>query len=180
MGLLDRLLFRKPSKEAFVKLVLEALQKGGASGVRYSAADFSVRVDSADKTFFLENAFTDYSHAEKTTDREASLQRYVSSFLEATPTPTDFDSARANLMPVVRDPAYFSLTTLKVRAEGKDASKLVYTTKPVAPGLVAGLAYDSERAIMTVNQSTLQEWGASLDDALDIAIQNLRDRTPAN
>src|SRR5262249_9379850 len=111
---------------------------------------------------------------------EASLQRYVSSFLEATPTPTDFDSARANLMPVVRDPAYFSLTTLKVRAEGKDASKLVYTTKPVAPGLVAGLAYDSERAIMTVNQSTLQEWGASLDDALDIAIQNLRDRTPAN
>jgi hypothetical protein len=180
MGLLDKLFSKSTSRDGFAKLVTAALEKGGATGLRYNASDFSVRVESSDRTFFLENAYTDYSHAEDNTRRKASFERYVSSFLEETSMPVDFASARANLMPVVRDPAYFSLMDLQVRAGGGDPVKLAGRMQTIAPGLIVGLAFDSVHNIMNVNKSTLEKWNVDFDEALTIALHNLRDRTPAN
>jgi hypothetical protein len=180
MGLLNKLFLKKPDKDQFAKLVASALEKGGASNLRYDPSDFSLRVGSKDRTFFLDNAYRDYCHSENESGRKAGLARYVSSFLQTTQTPGDFASAKANLMPMVREAAYFSLAQLKFRADGVDASKLEYASRPIAAGLVAALAYDTEHNIMSVNQSTLQQWGAAFDAALEIATHNLRDRTPSN
>jgi hypothetical protein len=80
-------------------------------------------------------------------------------------------------MPIVRDPAYFSLAVLKIRADGGDYSKLATPTRAIAPGLIAALAYDSEHTIANVNKATLEKWGANFDESLELAKQHLRDRT---
>src|ERR1700731_2230604 len=109
MGLLNKLFLKKPDQDQFAKLVTSALEKGGASNLRYDPSDFSLRVGSTDRTFFLDNAYRDYCHSENESGRKAGLARYVSSFLQTTQTPGDFASAKANLMPMVRAAAYFSL-----------------------------------------------------------------------
>jgi glycosyltransferase involved in cell wall biosynthesis len=177
VGLLDKLFSRRTTKEQFAKMVREALEKRGASGVQYHPEDFSLRIASADRTFYLDNAYRDYSHAQNGTDRNARFALYVSSFLEAPTMPKDLASARDHLMPIVRDPAHFELIKLKIRADGGDASKIVSEFKPIAPGLVAGVAYDTERSIMNVNASTLSDWGVSLAEALELAVDHLRTRT---
>jgi len=180
MGLLDRLLSRRPTRDAFAKLAAAVLEKSGASNLQYDPAEFSLRAGSVDRTFFLENAYSDYCHAQKDKDRQSCLARYVSSFLQTSVVPRDFASAKANLMPVVRDPAYYSLTLLKFQSDGKSTSNLDYATTPVAPGLLAALAFDSEHTIMSIDRSTLEGWGVDFGQALAIAVENLRDRTPAS
>lgn len=45
---------------------------------------------------------------------------------------------------------------------------------------MAAVAHDTEHNIMNVNRETLEGWGASLDEALQIATFNLRDKTSPN
>jgi uncharacterized protein YtpQ (UPF0354 family) len=179
MSVFDRLFSKKSPRDEFLKKVMEALSASGAREVHYNPEDGSIRVGSREATFYLDNAFADYSAAE----REACsgvIQRYVSSFLQAAPTPKSFSDARVMLLPAVRDPAYFSLSLLMLRADGKDTSKLEYTTKSITNGLVACVALDSEHNIMNVNSATLRDWGVSFDEALEVAIMNLRDKTTAS
>jgi len=176
VGILDKYLSKKPTKEDFAKKVLEALEKGGAGKLRYNPADNSIRVESRDATFYMDNAYTDYLATAKGA-RSGVIQRYVSSFLHHKPIPKDFASVKASLLPIVKDPAYFSLSLLMLKADGKDTSKIDDATEQIAEGLVTAIACDTEHTIMTVNRSTLEEWGATFEEALEIATSNLRDKT---
>lgn len=176
MGILDKFLRRKPTQEEFAMEIMEALAQGGARNLQNNTVERSIRVGSSDSTLYLDNAFADYATA-KPAERAGVVQRYVSSFLHIKSTPKDFATACSSLMPVVRTPDYYSLSLLLLKADGKNTSKLDYPTKPVAPGLVAGIAYDTEHNIMNMNHATLEDWGASFDEALQIATFNLRDKT---
>jgi len=179
VGIFDKLFLRKPTREEFVKKVLEALAKSGARDLQHDAEERSIKVGSSDKVFYLDNAFADYTAADPGA-RSGVIQRYVSSFLQDTSTPKDFASAKAALLPVVRDPAYFSLSLMMLKSDGRDTSNLDYATKKITDGLVAGVAYDTEHSIMNVNRSTLKEWGVALEESLQMAILNLRERTSPN
>ncbi|PYT50513.1 MAG: hypothetical protein DMG43_14860 [Acidobacteria bacterium] len=179
MGIFDKLFLRKPTREEFVKKVLEALAKSGARDLQHDAEERSIKVGSSDKVFYLDNALADYTAADPGA-RSGVIQRYVSSFLQDASTPKDFASAKAALLPVVRDPAYFSLSLMMLKSDGRDTSNLDYATKKITDGLVAGVAYDTEHSIMNVNRSTLKEWGVALEESLRVAILNLRERTSPN
>jgi hypothetical protein len=176
VGIFDKLFAKKPTREEFAKIVMAALEKGGARDLRLNPEDGSIRVGSSNTTFYIDNAFRDYCAAESGA-RSGVVEKYASTFVQAKPMPKDFASAKDSLLPVVKDPAYFSLSMLMLKADGKDTSKLNYVTKDIVDGLVAGVACDTEHSIMNVNVSTLQEWGVSFEEALEIAILNLRDRT---
>jgi hypothetical protein len=177
VGLLDRLFSKKPSQEQFAEMIIEALKKGGATGLKYNAGEFSIRIESRNATFYLDNAYRDYCSRQTKEERTAGVGRYIAAFLDQFQVPEDLESAKPRLMPVVRDPAYFSLIRLKVRSEGGDASKLDYVTKTLAPGLVATVAYDSEHTIFNVNVPTLEKWQMDFDEGVKIATQHLRDRS---
>jgi len=176
MGLLDKFLGKKPTHEEFAMEIMEALARSGARNLDHNPIDRSIRVGSTENTLYLDNAFSDYAAA-KPADRPGVIQRYVSSFLHIGSTPKDFATACFSLMPVVRDPAYFSLSLCMLKADGRDTSKLEYAIKEIAPGLVAAVAHDTEHNIMNVNRATLEEWGTSFDEALQTATFNLRDKT---
>lgn len=178
MGIFDKLRSKNLTPEEFAMEVMEALAKGGARNLEHDSVERCIRVGSTESTLYLDNAFSDYA-ATKPAERAGLIERYVSSFLhvESTPTPKDFATACSSLMPVVRAPEYFSLSLLLLKANGKDTAKLDYPTKPIAPGLVAGIAHDTEHNIMNVNRATLEDWGANFDEALQIATFNLRDKT---
>jgi hypothetical protein len=178
VGLFDKLFSKKPKMEDFAIMVQSALEKAGASGLKFNPADSSIRVESMDRTFYLDNAYRDYCHAETGNERTDRLGRYISSFLEAPTMPKDLASVKDHLMPSVRHPAYISLIPLKVMADGGDASQLSMPVKHIAPGLALGVAYDTEKSIMSVNSTSLENWGITLDAALELAMEHLRDRTP--
>ena len=155
--------------------VMEALAKG-ARNLEHDSVEHSIRVGSTESTLYVDNAFTDYAAA-KPAERAVVIERYACSFLHVKSTPKDFDAACSSLMPVVRTPDYYSLSLLLLKADGKDTSKLDCPTKQIAPGLVVGIAHDTEQNIMNVNRATLEDWDANFDEALQIATYNLRDRT---
>jgi hypothetical protein len=177
MGLLDRFFSKSVSREDFAKLVIKALEGRGASDIQFDPEDFSVRVGSLDNTLYLSNAFTDYTSAEKQ-ERDAVILRYVTSFTAPRKSPKTYAEALPNLMPVVRDPAYYALSSLMFRAKGGDSAKLKTSPIPIAEGLVGSLAIDSAEAISYASDSTLKDWNVTLADAFPKALENLRDHSP--
>lgn len=176
MGLLDKLFRSKPSREEFAKIVLTALKRSGLHDLHFDASNNSIRVDSADKTCFLDNAYSSYCSAD-TNLREATLQRYVSSFVDMDETPESYEKARPGLMPVVRDPAYFGLTDLMLRSQGRDTAKLVCPTESIAEGLCVGVAYDTPHTIANANLAYFTKWKVGFSEALKLAVENLRERS---
>ena len=177
MSLLDRFFSKTVSREDFAKLVIKALEGRGASDVQFDPEDFSVRVGSLDNTLYLSNAFTDYTSAEKQ-ERDTVILRYVTSFTTPRNSPRTYAEALPNLMPVVRDPAYYALSSLMIRAKGGDPANLKTSPIPIAQSLVGSLAIDSAEAISYASDSTLKEWNVTLADAFPKALENLRDRSP--
>lgn len=133
MGILDKFLAKKPTMEEFAMEIMEALAKGGARSLQHNLAERSVRVGSSDSTLYLDNAFADYAAA-KPAERAGVIERYTSSFLHITSIPKDFATASSSLLPVVRDPAYFSLSLLMLKMDGKDTSKLDHPANKSLPG----------------------------------------------
>jgi hypothetical protein len=177
MGLLDRFFSKTVSREDFAKLVIKALEVRGASDIQFDPEDFSVRVGSLDNTLYLSNAFTDYAAVEKQ-ERDAVILRYVASFTAPRTSPKTYAEALPNLMPVVRDPAYYALSSLMFRAKGGDPAKLKTSPIPIAEGLVGSIAIDSAETISYASDSTLNDWNVTLADAFPKALENLRDRSP--
>ena len=179
MGILDKLFSKEPTREEFVKKMLEELTKRGATDIQYNSEARSLQFGSRKTIFYLDNAFTDY-RAAPAKGREGVIQHYASSFLQTPPAPMDFATVKSSLLPVVKDPSYFSMSRLLVQSDGKDISKMDFATKPIAPGLVAAVAQDTEHNIMNVGSGVLKGWGATFDEALQSAILNLRDKTNPN
>jgi hypothetical protein len=53
-------------------------------------------------------------------------------------------------------------------------------TKPLAGGLVVGLAYDTERTITSIYRDHFEKWGVSLEEAFKAAKDNLWEKTDPN
>jgi hypothetical protein len=107
--------------------------------------------------------------------------------------PSDFATVKPSLMPVLREAASFSIESLMNRRNGRGAAPCVLPwgdmwtvdgmgelTKPLAGGLVVGLAYDTERNITSIYRDHFDEWCVSLEEALKAAKENLWEKTDPN
>lgn len=176
MGLLDKLLSRKPNYDEFAREFIRSLAAAGAHNIRHNPVDHSIRIGSGEATFYLDNALRDYLAAPPA-ERGGVIARYISSFTGRTDIPSDYSSCKGELLPVVRDPAYFGLSYLTLKARGSDVSKLQFVSREITRGLCAGIAYDTPANIATVGATQLETWQVGFDDAFEQACLNLREKT---
>lgn len=174
MKLLDRVFSSKPSKADFAAMAIEAFGNAGLVGLEYHVDNFSLKRAGSDATIFLQNSYVNYCGAGRA-ERQEIVAKMVASLSALPEIPRDFAAARKNLMPVIRDEAYEGMTMLLSGGETKAGFERQY--KPFAAGLLAGLAYDTEHSITSVNLQTLESWGVDFDKAFAVAKENLRERT---
>ena len=162
-------------REAVAAKLLRAIQRAGLEGSRYLPESFEIEVEGGGR-LNLENAAAEYERA-GFLRRGAVLRRWVAFAREAASgtIPKSIDEARANIIPIVRNQAFFANLDLQIADGGIRPSPPV---QPLAADLTVSLAYDGKLAIAGLNASDLDAWGISVDEAMKIARYNIRMRTP--
>ena len=178
MGLLRKLLRRETTRDGFAQVVMERFSKAGISDFEYRAVDFAIQRPGTSNAIFLHNVFQNFCQAD-TQGRETILSRFVHAFAAESKIPADLESAKTGFMPVLRDYRYISLGRLALESRGTGNLQLT-PELPFAPELSILCACDFEDSMSLVNQEKLQSWGLSLEAAVHIAKENLRDRTDPN
>jgi uncharacterized protein YtpQ (UPF0354 family) len=180
VSILDTLFRRKaPARDDFAKLIMNRLAQAGAENSTYDSKDFTLTIGGRNIAIFLGNAYEIYCKAGKR-QREAILFHFCSAWKGSAKISDDFSSVRSSLMPLIRDASYFSLAELSIRVRKLDTSKMVYPTKPLTGSLIVGLAYDTEHSIHQVSRESFERWGATFEEALEEARNNLRKKTNSN
>jgi uncharacterized protein YtpQ (UPF0354 family) len=172
MGLQDRF-FGPPSRDKFAKLVINRLARGGVAGpFQYDREKFSV-TRAGGALIILHNAYAEYCRAEKG-ERDKVMQTFLRSWASTFEIPEEFEDAKPDLLPVLRARTYFEVD-LKRIAPDADMGNFPYQI--IAEDLCLSLVYDLPTTMMGVTQEKLDAWGVTLYEALEIATDNLRERT---
>jgi uncharacterized protein YtpQ (UPF0354 family) len=85
--------------------------------------------------------------------------------------PHSFAEAKAKLMPVIRSTTERGVIKLQGFSSAP-GTEMAY--RALCESIEIGIAYDGEFNVMRLNDATLKQWGVTLDDALDVAVDNLR------
>lgn len=175
-SLLDKFFNRPLTDEAFAKKFMDSTRKAGFSeNLNFEKNEFRIR--HGDGSYFnLHNAFRDYQNADKA-QKSAVLTGYVSTLLEAgRKTETVFDNVKAQLRPVIRNLAM--LEEIRLEHARKNGDKQYdYVSQPLGRDCVILLAVDSPESTATLTNGPEAHWGVTMEEAVKISIENLRDTT---
>ena len=196
MSLIDKVFSGKPSRADFAEMMVRTLHKAGIQTIDRSESDFSLKLPGG-ATVFLGNVYANFCSAPSSA-RKSILSEFVNSAANLPDLPSippDFATVKPSLMPIIRDAASFSIERLINRKNGRDAAPCVppfgggdmWTVdgmgeliKPLAGGLVVGLAYDAERTITSIYRDHFEKWGVGLEEAFKAAKENLWEKTDPN
>lgn len=169
MGIFDRL-FGPPSRDAFAKLMLEALRKAGApEPATYDAKTFSLSI-AKNQLFYLHNVYDEYCAAPRG-QRPEILKRYCG--LQAAPEiPARFEDALPHILPRIRERFFYTATRLQMELQGQAAVDFAY--RPFADHYAVELGYDLPQSVALIATSRLTAWDVTFDEALERSWQNLR------
>ncbi|WP_397458400.1 DUF1444 family protein [Pseudomonas asplenii] len=176
--LLGKLFNRPLTEEGFARKFIQTARQAGLSDeLEYVPDEFRL-LHGNGGYFNLHNAFRDYQNADKP-QKDAVLKGYVATLLSSkNKTPQTFVQIRTSLRPVIRNLGMLEEIRLHhVRSEGWGAPYSV-AQRPVGKDCVMLLAVDSAESTATLTKGPEAHWGVSLDEALSIAVDNLRDTTP--
>jgi hypothetical protein len=178
VGFLD-IFSSTPSPEKFAKLVAKTLVDAGFSEpIRIDNEQFRLVLGSEGKQVYnLHNVYRDYCRVDRK-ERQAVLVGYLKSMQQHGDLPASFELARHKLLPILRSRAMVEYILLSAIQEGH--ADLAPASKAFSADAVIMLAYDTEDSIMTLTGPTLRDWNVSFDDALAVALDNLRDLTISN
>ena len=175
MGLLTAL-FGGSERDRFARKVSDRIKARGWPGPEpeYFEDTFSLRLDDQHR-LFLDNAFKAWSRA-KTADKDHQIDVAIGFLFEPRRDAT-LAEAKAHLLPAIRNRA--DLTNLWL-APGNGSVRGAYAgaLHPFCRDLVVTLVVDGQSSISYVTRSKLEDWGTSFDDALTVAIENLRSISP--
>jgi len=178
VNFLDKMISGRVSQREFAQIVLRAFAEKGVDNLEYHEAEFALKVPGKDSAVFLHNSYAEFSRARrKKKERPAIIAKLVASFTSIPEIPRSFAAAKPNLMPVLRDAAYYSLSRLLTRKHKSDDLELEWQSEKFAGGLILGLAYDTEHSITSLNQKQLIEWGIDAKEAFAAAKDNLWEKT---
>ena len=173
MSLFD--LVQKPTPQRFAQIILEKLRQKGLSEVRLDDEKFQI-VISENNTMFLHHAFADYQQAGMWQRRQI-IERYVASSLQTTASriPDNWNTAKKNVLPRVRERAFHALNTLSIQMQHEE-----YEPPPLnefSDNLTLEICYDNPLNIVSVNQMQLNTWDVTFEVALVAAHDNLWTRS---
>ncbi|WNG21298.1 hypothetical protein [Cystobacter fuscus] len=162
-------------REAFARKAIAVLRdEGETRPIRYDAENFLLEIGDKDpNTVFLGNFFDEY-RATPPEQRHEVLRRLT--HVRSAPTmPEAFADVRPHLMPVVRGRTFFERLRLEVKGH-KDLATLL-SWKPLGGFLGVGIAFDGPDTLRYIGTDELRRWGVSFEEALALALENLRRRS---
>ena len=138
----------------------------------YDPSEFRLTVaNEKGRVMFLHNGFAEYCAVPKA-ERSKTVARFVRNWFVAEKTiPEEFQDASHDLLPAVRERAYFAMAELMMQLEGKVQGEIPY--QPLGDHLAIGLVYDLPEAMQTIGQERLDKWGVTLYEAMEVARENL-------
>lgn len=172
---LEKLFYRPPTQRQFAQLALGKLnEKLPQVAFEFSEEHFALRRASGGM-LYLANFFADYGKLDRA-GRAALLERVVAAAAEPE-IPEDLEKARAHLLPVLRNLPGLECGMLDVGTAGHPAvSKL--GLRQLSPQLGVEVAFDTPEAVCQVGAAHFRGWGITGEEALAIAIDNLRHKAP--
>lgn len=87
-----------------------------------------------------------------------------------------YEQAKSNLLPIVRDAYQLALRYL-VDEYGDAGANATPVQRPLFTDCSLGIAIDQPRALALVTKRLQAEWGLSYEELLEVALQNLRNRS---
>lgn len=176
MSLLDRF-FGPPDRDRFAEQVIQALRAAGDTRtIEYDADNFRLHFSGAESgsaTSSLTNLYMEHCSVPYRR-RQQHLKHIVRGLLTyLKEVPRDFDAARPDLRPVVRTRCYLDLMRLHAGIERQDPPGIPHAS--IGSHLVAMLVYDLPESMQSISQETLDGWGISFFEAMEIAQHNLRE-----
>ncbi|WNG40737.1 hypothetical protein F0U61_48885 [Archangium violaceum] len=162
-------------RDAFAQRAIRALRAAGETRpIHYDAEGFLLRLGDKDgSTVFLSNFFDEYLAASPQKRDEVFTR--LSRVRELPEMPKTFAEARPNLLPVVRGRTFFEQLRLVVK--GGAGQPVPISWRPLGTFLGIGLAFDGPETLRYLGPEELARWGVSFDQALDVALENLRQRS---
>ncbi len=161
-------------RQKFARLVAAGLRKVGEPlELRYDPALFRL-VSKGDESLQvnLANTYREYLAA-PSAERKNVVSRFIRSWIEGRKgVPDEFEDAAYDLLPGVRSRSTYEL--LKLQMEGQGETGFGWPYRVVAHHYGAGLVYDLPHAMSQINGQQLTRWGVEFDEAMDVALDNLR------
>ncbi|MEN5201085.1 hypothetical protein ABE525_17810 [Pseudomonas wadenswilerensis] len=178
-ALFDRLFKRTPTEDEFARTFIKAARTGGyGEPLEYLADEF--RLHYGDSGYFnLHNAYRDYLNADKSRKADV-LNSYLRALIDTrnTSAAQTLEQVRPLLRPVIRNLAMLEEIRLHhVRSEGWD-SPCPLAWQPLSEDCATLLAVDHPDTTSTQTMGPPKDWGITLEQALAIALDNLRDASP--
>lgn len=108
-------------------------------------------------------------------DRDQVIAHFVHSILNVPALPATFDAVRPLLLPALRRKSLLDY----IQREAPTGTPNVpgYVHRDVGPDIALVLAIDAEQTISLVMDATFNGWGVTFEQALAVAMDNLRDRS---
>ncbi|MFO8082309.1 MAG: hypothetical protein R6V07_18665 [Armatimonadota bacterium] len=172
MGLWDWLLGRiTPDK--FAAMMIDAMRQAGLEdSIEYNEDSFSLRVGES-RRINLANAYREYREAPSNVRHQVVEHYAFGVFVSPRElTPDDFSDAAPNLRPVVRGRMYPEY--VRMQAEIDDDPWVETPSRVIGEHFVEMLAWDMPNRIVYLPESRLDAWGVSVEEAFDVAHENIR------
>jgi hypothetical protein len=160
----------KLDRPAFARLVARTgVEVGRFRSPVVDEENFAIE-DGDGGVMFLHNTHVEFSRMSRR-ERMPFLREWL---VRSTPetVPESWDEIRPLLRPTIRDAGYLTFAGLQSKLAGHDASSIA--ARPYAPGLFEGLVVDMPTQMLGVNEDQLTRWNVSIDEAAEIARNNLR------
>lgn len=171
MGILD-LFNRTPTPAKFAKIVMQAARERGVDGpMAFDAQNFRIVLGKND-VINLHHFYHDYCQAPRS-GRDEVVSRYSHLFVRVD-IPDDFAAARKNLLPVLRARTFLQAARFAPLLD-PDVRDSRHAMADFSEDTALLLAYDTEHLTRILGASHLETWGVSLEEAIAIARDNLRD-----
>jgi hypothetical protein len=165
-------------QDAFALHIQSILRAAGVEST-YDQEDFALRLDNGSVSW-LGNRFDEFLHTPPD-EREALLLQVVEGIAEAgrpAPVSEDPEVARPRLRPRIRQRAHLGILRMQMEAQGMTPEGPLHTFVPITDDLVAEVVYDTPTNIVNVPGERLDAWSMTAEEALQVAVDNLRQATP--
>ncbi|MFG6432201.1 hypothetical protein [Roseateles sp. LYH14W] len=173
MSFLDRLLGR-PTLDNLIRDTTRWLEGQGCTDIQASPERMEIKLTRRGGTHILSlsNLRREYENTPRA-QRQALLEKFLSSLLVDDGMPGSYAEARPKIMPVVRSTGGMGIARLSTAGTdappGSEAAQ-----RPLVADLVVALVIDLPNSMMYVQERSLTEWGVSWEQALQDAMDNLR------
>jgi hypothetical protein len=159
----------------FAELISKKLVEAGVARETFYDSDFDrLNVTVQDKTVVQLRMSRLYDRflSERPEKRDAMLQRIVDSY-DWSKLPRDLSDVRSHLLPLVQSRAFLDFRKLEAELDDKRGYDGIVSF-PISEHLAVSLIFDKPFRYF-IQPTDLERWGISLDEAAEIAVQNLRD-----